>query len=169
MKNIYKLKIVTTLAAMLTISGCQAAAKYERFVDSLVCGKTSYTIVSQCETSGDKMTLNECKPQTLTSQSNGASRSVVLPELDKRTRKSIIDSGGALEDLFVVAWTCTANKGKQIAMMHYSIGGGSAPYSEAWAAYDGARLLVSSKLPFDRNDFTSINKTLKKVHSIMPE
>ena len=168
MKYGYSLKIASTLCALFAISSCHASGKYEKFVDSLSCGNVSYTIVSLCEKPDDEMSLRECKPQKLTSRSNGVNKSVVLPELDENERKSLIAAGGALEDLFVVEWACTTIKGRSIAVMHYSIGGGSAPYSEAWSKYDGGKLKSDAVLPFDKTTFPALKKNLKKVHSIMP-
>lgn len=168
MKYRYFLKVASTSCALFTISSCHASGKYDKFVDSLSCGNASYTIESLCEKPDDEMSLRECKPQKLTSRSNGVSKSVMLPELDESERKSIVAAGGTLEDLFVVEWACTTIKGRPVAIMHYSIGGGSAPYAESWSKYDGTKLASDAALPFDKTTFPTLKRNLKKVHSIMP-
>lgn len=136
---------------------------------TMTCGGASYTLTSTCKSSGDPMELNDCKPQTLVIDQGGAKRSTTLPELPAKYAAQIRASGRDLQDLFVISWACSKTADGPIATLYYSIGGGSAEYSEAWTHYDKAGKLVVDDSDITPKEVGTIEKNMKRVPSIMPE
>jgi len=136
---------------------------------TMTCGGASYTLTSTCKSSGDPMELNYCKRQTLVIDQGGAKRSRTLPELPAKYAAQIYASGRDLQDLFVISWACSKTADGQIATLYYSIGGGSAEYSEAWTHYDKAGKLVTDDSKLTPDDVKAVQKSLKRIPSIMPE
>lgn len=134
--------------------------------ESMTCGKAQFVIESTCKKSTKAMKLNECKPQTL---KVAGGRAMALPELTTEDTEAIKKSGGDLKDLFVTQWGCVRSRGQDLAVLYYSIGGGSAPYSEAWAKYDSTGKLVGKENALSPKAVEELQETMKDVRSIMPE
>ena len=166
MKNKLHLYHLLGLASLGMISSCQAGSGFTMTSQDMVCGNAKFVIESTCKKSTKAMSLNACKPQTLKVE---GSRVITLPELTKEDAQSITESGGELKDLYVTQWGCARSRGQDIAVLYYSIGGGSAPYSEAWAKYDTKGKLVGKENTLDAATMGSLEKSMKAVRSIMPE
>jgi len=170
MKKNKCIRSVLCTLAFASINVCQAASQYTNFTDEIACGKVKITIKSSCQKSDDEMSLNTCKPQNLKIGRDNGSRSVALPELNQDDINSIKKEDGSIADLFVIKMGCAQVAGANYAILYYSIGGGSEPYSELWTAYDeSGSLLASKNFPLQGNALEAVNKKMKKVHSIMPE
>lgn len=149
---------------------CQAAGRYKTFTDEIICGDVRLLIQSTCAKGDDNMSLNRCKPQQLTIERVGAKRSVLLPELNQDDVKSIKAEDGSVSDLYVVKLGCAHVVDANYAILYYSVGGGSAPYSEVWTAYDETgKLLGSKNFPLHGNALEKVSQKMKKIHSIMPD
>lgn len=160
---------LTVLAlSICPVSHAADGNRYQKEVAKMTCGAATYTLTSICIKSGDLMTLNECKPQTLVIDTAGGRRSKTLPELPRKDAARIRSVGGDVADLFVVAWACTSAGGRPIATFHYSIGGGSAGYSEAWSHYDNEGNLVSKDMKLAPDQARGIQRNFTAVPSIMP-
>lgn len=159
------------MLALIACPGSHAAdgRGYEKQSVKMDCGTARYTLTSTCIQSGDLTTLNECKPQTLSVDNAGAKRSTTLPELPKALSAEIRAARGGLGELFVISWACSKTGAGPIATLHYSIGGGSAAYGEAWANYDKAGNLIVKDLKLTPDEIDAIQRNLKRVPSIMPE
>lgn len=164
------MKKMMMLLALGACTGSHAAddQPYHDQVAKMSCGAASYTLKSTCKGSGDPMELNDCKPQTLAIDNAGARRSVTLPELPKKLAAEIRASRAGLEDLFVVAWSCSKAGGEPVATLHYSVGGGSGEYSEAWSHYDKAGKLFVKEPKLTPDEVKAVERSFKKVPSIMP-
>jgi hypothetical protein len=137
--------------------------------EQLQCGDTQYVIESDCKPSGDSSTLNQCKRQTLTVSHDGKTRKATLPELNKVSAKSIVETGGKVGKLFVTQWACVRGDKGDVAVMYYSIGGGSAPYSEAYSIYDEAGAVIENEDSAKYEQaLTHSEGHMKKVKSITP-
>jgi hypothetical protein len=170
MKTLQYIQSVLCVLSLGAFAVCQAAGKYKTFTDEIICGKAKLSIQSTCAKGDDKMSLNRCKPQQLTIAQDGAKRSTALPELNQDDVRSIKEEDGSVSDLFVVKVGCAQVADANYALFYYSVGGGSAPYSEFWTAYDESGNLLSSKyFPLHGNALEQVNQKMKKVHSIMPE
>ncbi|MEV4777920.1 hypothetical protein [Burkholderia sp. LMU1-1-1.1] len=170
MKTMRKISLgLSILAALGLANGCSARAKYENFTEKLTCGKANFTIKSECKKAADSMSLNECKPQTLAIEHDKSIRTATLPELNKSDLSSIIENGGDKDDLYVIKWGCGDGQSGKVALLYYSIGGGSAPYSEVWVQYDESGRIVTGKTGgLDEKSLIKTQKEMKKVRSIMP-
>lgn len=170
MKTKRYIQSVLCFLALGGLSACQAADTYKTFTDELSCGRAKVSIQSTCAKGDDDMSLNVCKPQRLTISRDGATRSAALPELNQDDIASIKEEDGSISELFVIKMGCAQVANANYAIMYYSVGGGSAPYSEFWTAYDeSGKLLGSKKFPLRGNALEDVSKKMKKVHSIMPE
>lgn len=170
LKTIRYIQSVLCVLSLGAFAGCQAASQYKTFTDEIICGKAKLSIQSICAKGDDNMSLNRCKQQQLTIARDGAKRSAALPELNQDDIKSIKEEDGSVNDLYVVKFGCAQVADANYAILYYSVGGGSAPYSEFWTAYDErGNLLGSKSFPLHGNDLEQVNKKMKKVHSIMPE
>jgi hypothetical protein len=157
-------------AMVLSLVGTACLASgYQTWTEQFTCGKATYKIQSVCKASSDTETLNDCKSQHLEITQGNETRKTKLPELNRSVAGIIKEAGGQLKDLFVVKQGCANISGSPVEILYYSIGGGSAPYAEAYAEYDlsgnllGEKDLRSKKAaeyPFER---------LKGVRSIMPD
>ena len=160
---------LTVLAlSICPVSHAADGNRYQKEVAKMTCGGATYTLSSTCIKSGDLMTLNECKPQTLVVETAGGKRSTTLPELSSKDAARIRTVGGNMADLFVVAWACTSAGGGPIATFHYSIGGGSAEDSEAWSHYEKEGNLVSKVKKLGPDQARGIQRNFMAVPSIMP-
>ena len=156
--------------SLLLMSSVAAKNKYDTSVQKMICGKATYTLQSICMKSEDDMSLNECKQQKLKIENNKNIRNILLPELNKSDIKTIKGSGGVIEDLYVVKWGCGNTAKENVAVFYYSIGGGSAPYSEAWAQYDeNGEIIQHGKLGMDGKAMLKLYDKMEKVKSINPE
>jgi hypothetical protein len=135
----------------------------------MTCGAASYTLTSTCIKSADPTELNKCKPQTLVIDKAGGKRSTTLPELPREYAAQVRASRGDLKDLFVVACACSSTSHGPIATLHYSIGGGSAEYSEAWCYYDKVGNLIVKEPKLTPDEVNATERSFKRVPSIMPE
>jgi hypothetical protein len=138
----------------------------------MTCGEAKYKLDSICKKSNDEMELNECKSQFLEITRNGSVRKIKLPELSKYSSNIYKKSGGDSKELFVIKWGCGRADSVSEAVLYYSIGGGSAPNSEAWASYNEAGILMEDDdKPNPKYDkaLKSAEKGMKKVRSIMPD
>lgn len=158
---------------LLALGACAGshAADGQPYRDQFVkmrCGAASYTLKSTCKSSGDPMELNDCKPQTLAIDNAGARRSATLPELPGELAAEVRASRGGMGDLFVVAWGCSIAGGEPIATLHYSVGGGSGEYSEAWSHYDKAGKLFVKEPKLTPDEVKAVERSFEKVPSIMP-
>ncbi|OON62798.1 hypothetical protein B0920_05025 [Massilia sp. KIM] len=149
--------------------GQAANLAYKEYTAKMTCGKISYAVTSICKKSGDALTLNECKRQTLKVANGGVKRVASLPDLTKLERARIRESGGDLKDLYVIAWACTESSIGPVATFYYSIGGGTAEYSEALAHYDMSGMLMDAGPRLTPNDISEAMRNLKPVPSIMPD
>lgn len=166
-----KTLIVPTLLLVLGAGHhCHAAGhKYEKQVVKMRCGEASYTLTSVCSKSGDSMTLNDCKPQSLLIDGAGAKRTATLPELPADERKRMRASGRDIKTLFVVEWACSDTRRGPVATLYYSIGGGSAPDGETWTHYDKAGRLMESDVSLSPEEVSAVQRKFKRVPSIMPD
>jgi hypothetical protein len=158
------------LAALGSMSAAAIGATQSGFVTSrqeLSCGKASYIIASPCKASTDG-SLNACKQQTLTIQAGTGKRTVKLPEFTKKQASAYKKSGGTVSDLFVTRWGCVTAEGEQSLMLYHSIGGGSAPYSDAYTAYDADGNSLGDK-PLPVESILAFKQNRKPVRSIMPD
>lgn len=170
MKKKRYIQSVLCMTALGALGVCQAGGKYKSSIDEISCGKARLSIKSICAKGDDSMSLNVCKPQQLMLVREGATHRAALPELTEDDVKSIRDEDGSISDLYVVKLGCAHVGDANYAILYYSIGGGSAPYSEYWTAYDESGKLLSSKnFPLHGNALEDVSKKMKKVHSIMPE
>jgi hypothetical protein len=148
----------------------QAVGTYKTFTDDISCGKAKLSIQSTCARGDDDMSLNVCKPQKMTMFSAGIVRSASLPELNQGDIKSITEEDGSVSELYVIKMGCAQVANANYAILYYSVGGGSAPYSEFWTAYDErGKLLDSKNFPLHGNALEKIYEKMKKVNSNMPE
>jgi hypothetical protein len=93
-----------------------------------------------------------------------------LPELNQGDIKSIKEEEGSVSELYVIKIGCAQVANANYAILYYSVGGGSAPYSEFWTAYDeSGKLLDSKNFPLHGHALEKMYKKMKKVNSIMPE
>lgn len=166
MKNKHHLYYLLGLTYLGMISSCQAESGFVTTTESMTCGKGKFVIESTCKKSAKAMSLNQCKLQTLKVEGG---REIKLPELTKEDTDSIVKSGGAVKNLYVTQWGCAHSRGQDLAVLYYSIGGGSAPYSEAWAKYDSTGKLVGKENSLDPKTLEALEETMKDVRSIMPE
>ncbi len=151
------------------VNACSASGRYETFTEKLTCGKANFTIKSECKKAADNMSLNECKPQSLAIEHDNSVRTALLPEFSKSDLLSITEAGGDKDDLYVIKWGCGDAQSGKVALLYYSIGGGSAPYSEVWVQYDErGRIVTEKKDRLDEKSLMKTQKEMKKVHSIMP-
>jgi len=169
MKTKRKIQSFLCVLSLGALSACQAASAYKTFTDEISCGKSKLLIQSTCAKGDDNMSLNVCKPQKLMVVRDGATRSAVLPELNQDVVESIKEKDGSVSELYVIKMGCAQVANANYAILYYSIGGGSAPYSEFWTAYDeSGKLLDSKNFPLRGNALQEVNKKMKKVRSIMP-
>jgi hypothetical protein len=164
------MKHTSYLFLLAALGSMSAAANGAGFVTSrqeLSCGKASYIIASSCKASTDG-SLNACKQQTLTIQAATGKRTVKLPEFTKKQASAYKKSGGTASDLYVTRWGCVTAEGEQSLMLYHSIGGGSAPYADAYTAYDAdGNSLGDKRLPVE--SILAFKQTRKPVRSIMPD
>ena len=145
-----------------------AAPPFKTFSDRLTCGPVAVTVQSTCAEGEDDTTLNTCHPQQMTIASARGTRGVTLPELTKGQRKSYEKLGGSVSDLFLTKMGCARARQAEYVLFYYSIGGGSAPYSELWLAYDKNGALVEDKdFPEGLTSSADFSK-MQRVRSIMP-
>ncbi|MYM89282.1 hypothetical protein GTP91_19150 [Rugamonas sp. FT82W] len=140
-KNKFNAVVVAVGLAHVACSAGEQAPWREQ----MQCGDTQYVIESDCKPSNDAATLNQCKAQTLSVSHGGTARKAKLPELNKVSAKSIVETGGKVSKLFVTQWACVRGDKSDVAVMYYSIGGGSAPYAEAYSIYDEAGALIENE------------------------
>ncbi len=78
--------------------------------------------------------------------------------------------GGDIKDLYVIQWGCgkSAAKSQPVAVFYYSIGGGSARYSEVNIHYNEFGQLAGESLAISPQDYDALDKAMKPVRSIMP-
>jgi hypothetical protein len=157
------------LALAASPDGQAAGPQYQAQVVRMTCGEASYTLTSSCIQGEDESTLNECKPQSLVIVHGNARRRTTLPELPRELDRQIRASRGGLDSHFVVAWGCSSTGNGPVATLRYSIGGGSAPYSEAWSHYDKTGKLMGDTEKLTRDEVEAVLRHLKKVPSIMPD
>jgi hypothetical protein len=171
MKQIKKLSMPLAVLALTASSGSEAAEdkRYRKQVVKMACGAASYTLTSTCIMSGDSMTLNECKAQTLVIDKVGTRRTAILPELPREHAVQVGATGRDLKELFVVAWACSNASDGPITTLRYSTGGGSAEYSEAWSHYDKAGNLIVNDRKLTPNEVRTIERRFQRVPSILPE
>lgn len=164
------MKNMLVLLALGACAGSHAAdgQPYRDQVAKMRCGAASYTLKSTCKSSVDPMELNDCKPQALVIDNAGARSSTTLPELPRELAAEVRASRGGLQDLFVVAWGCSIAGGEPVATLHYSVGGGSGEYSEAWSHYDKAGKLFVKEPKLTPDEVKAAERSFKKVPSIMP-
>lgn len=160
--------LFSVLAANVTVHASAEVANFRDHTVKMSCGRAHYTLTSTCRKSPDLSQLNTCRPQTLRIELEGATRSVVLPEFSRKERDRIRTSGGELGELFVVAWSCTKSSKGPFGTLYYSIGGGSAPYSEALSHYDASGRLIVSDSALKPDDLSEAMKHVREVPSIMP-
>lgn len=142
-----------------------ATEPYSDTVDRLKCGALVVAIQSRCAKGEDDLALNTCKAQAMSI----GTRSVILPELDQRDVAAIRKEGGTTSGLFVVKMGCAQVKKAFYPVLYYTAGGGSAPYSEVWTAYDHkGKLLPAEKFPLDGKMLGALSKKMRRVQSIMP-
>ncbi|NYE64233.1 hypothetical protein FHW58_005471 [Duganella sp. 1224] len=155
-------------ATALVHLGCSAGDPAP-WREQMTCGGTQYVIESPCKASKDPESLNVCGAQTLTVSRDGQTRRATLPELNKVSAKSIVDTGGKISRLFVTQWGCARGDQGDVAVLYYSIGGGSAPYAEAYTIYDerGVAIEDENSAKYEKALVNSEGH-LKKVRSIMP-
>lgn len=170
MKTNRYIQSVLCVLALGSLSACHAASAYRTYKDEISCGKAKLSIQSTCAKGDDNMSLNVCKPQQLTIVRDGAMRSAALPELNQDDVKAMMEEDRSVSELYAVKMGCAQVANANYAILYYSVGGGSAPYSEFWTAYDeSGKLLGSKKFPLHGNALEEANKKMKKIHSIMPE
>lgn len=137
--------------------------------EQMQCGETQYVIESDCKPNNDPTALNQCKGQTLSVSHGGTVRKAKLPELNKVSAKSIVETGGKVSKLFVTQWACVRGDKGDVAVMYYSIGGGSAPYAEAYSIYEEAGALIENEDSAKYEQaLAHSDGHMKKVKSIMP-
>ncbi|WP_124946933.1 hypothetical protein [Sulfurirhabdus autotrophica] len=116
------------------------------------------------------MTLNECRSQTLEITHNNIVRKVKLPELSKFSARLYQKVGGNINELYVTQWGCGHSDKINVAILYYSIGGGSAPYADSSAMYAATGVLIEDeKFEKYRNATRDGLGHLKSVRSIMPD
>lgn len=142
---------------------------FDTWTEQMTCGQAQYRVDSVCTPSNDPETLNDCKAQTLVVKRPAGPRSVRLPELTVASARTIREAGGEVKDLFLTHWACTRKDTNALAIFYYSIGGGSAPYSEATAVYDAAGKLLDDNDPKARPAAGYPFGKMKPVRSIMPD
>ncbi|MYN16951.1 hypothetical protein GTP81_09315 [Rugamonas sp. FT107W] len=146
-----------------------SAADQAPWREQMQCGDTQYVIESDCKPSNDPTALSQCKAQTLSVSHGGTVRKAKLPELNKVSAKSIVETGGKVSKLFVTQWACARGDKGDVAVMYYSIGGGSAPYAEAYSIYDEAGVLIENEDSAKYEQaLAHSDGHMKKVKSIMP-
>lgn len=151
------------------VSSLCSANGYQTWIERFTCGTTSYKVSSFCKAADDPETLNDCKWQRIEITQENGTRKTKLPELNRFSTKAIKSVGGSLENLFLVRQACKKNGEAPLEIFYYSIGGGSAPYGEAWAVYDSKGRLLEEDDPRveQANDYPF--KRMRPVRSIMPE
>lgn len=170
MMNTKTFRLPMALLALGAGLHAHAADKtYQKQVVSMACGEANYTLSSVCSKSGDPMTLNDCKPQSLLIDGAGAKRTATLPELPADERKRMRASGRDIKTLFVVEWACSDTRRGPVATLYYSIGGGSAPDGETWTHYDKAGRLMESDVSLSPEEVSAVQRKFKRVPSIMPD
>lgn len=147
-----------------------AAQKFETSTVLMECGEAKFKIESTCAKSAEEMTLNVCKPQKLTIVVNGDAVQKQLPEFSKFSLKILKEVGGDPKNLYVVSWGCGGKGSEAVASLYYSIGGGSAPYSESMGFYDSkGRLIEQEKDVRYKKSMSEADGKMKPVPSIMPD
>jgi len=165
-----KITFLTFIFFAANLSVAEVRGSYKKFTDEVTCGPITIKIHSTCLSSNDREELNECKPQNIDIASGGKMRSATLPEFEKKDSQSIMGAIGTIDELFVTEIGCTNISGADYAVLYYSAGGGSGPYSEFWTGYDKNGSLVSNKtLTFRGKESERMRKSMKNVRSIMPE
>lgn len=160
--------VFVAAGVVLVHAGCSAGDQAP-WREQMQCGDTQYVIESDCKPSNDAATLNQCKAQTLSVSHGGKTRKATLPELNKVSAKSIVETGGKVGKLFVTQWACARGDKGDVAVMYYSIGGGSAPYAEAYSIYDEAGALIENEDSAKYEQaLAHSDGHMKKVKSIMP-
>jgi hypothetical protein len=155
--------------AMLAVaSAAHGQAAYTTTTETMSCGKGKFTIASTCRKNGDG--LNQCKPQKLTVVSPAGTRTTSLPEMTNAEAADYKALGGDIKDLYVIQWGCgkSAAKSQPVAVFYYSIGGGSAPYSEVDIHYNEVGQLAGKSLAIAARDYDALGEAMKPVRSIMP-
>jgi hypothetical protein len=165
-----KIISLTLIFFVANLGVAEAKDNYKTLIDEVTCGPIRIKIHSTCSSSKDREELNECKPQKIDIVSGKKMRSATLPEFEKKDKQLIISAIGTINELFVTEMGCTNINGADYAVLHYSAGGGSGPYSEFWTGYGTNGSLVSSKkLTFRGKEAEKMRKSMKNVRSIMPE
>jgi hypothetical protein len=155
-------------ALAATALSCHAGDRYVTSVGKLACGDVKYTVKSPCMRSDDGG-LNECKRQTLQIQGKQKARNVTLPDLTAEDAERYRKIGGELDSLYLVSWSCVSHLNQPILLLYYSIGGGSAPYSELYAKYDAQGNLLNNRAKqLPGNVYDAFDEHATPVHSIMP-
>jgi hypothetical protein len=158
------------MAVLLLVTASCIAHDKGKWVERMKCGEVRYQIESDCKKSMDPDTLNDCKSQLLRITYRDWVFNERLPQLDKATVKGIKETGGEIGDLFVTQWACVqADKG-EVAVLYYSVGGGSAPYADAYTVYD----TEGKRIDDDENStiraaLANREKSMRRVKSIMPD
>jgi hypothetical protein len=154
------------LGALAGFSDYALATGFMSSTEKLSCGKVSYVIESTCKKATDHG-LNTCKPQTLRIHDAQRDEVVKLPHLTSAAAKQYEKSGGELEELFVIAWGCANADGHAYLTLHYSVGGGSGPTSEAYTTYDEAgKLLGKGMTPQSAHkQFSDVKKPVRSIMS----
>lgn len=169
MKNTSLSKLFACLVVGISTTSC-VAQDYEAWAEQMTCGEAQYKLVSICKPSNAEMELNECKAQTLEIVTKGRIRKVKLPELSKFSLRIYKEVKGNVSELFVTNWGCGHDGKMSVLSLYYSIGGGSAPYSESASYYSNdGKLVEDEKNPKYDKAIRDAEKQMKSVHSIMPD
>lgn len=163
---------ITALAAfcMLSASGCQDSARSpQKLADTMMCGQSTFTVISTCIPAAEAYALNECQPQELHVKRGAGVRKVALPEMPAQTAAAIRKSGRDPASLFVTEFGCTAAGGANVAVLYYSAGTSPGPGSEAWVEYNEDGAMRGKDEPrLTREQMAALDAGMRHVRSIMP-
>jgi hypothetical protein len=155
-------------ALFLAVGACSAAEKNEG-IQRMQCGGVGYQIESRCRPGENSDSLNICQPQQLNISRGENLQRFTLPQFDQSTVYGITQARRSAREFFVIQWTCEDVEGQSVAILYYSIGGGTGPYVDAAVAYDQRGNLINDRESrIVRLAMARLHK-MRPVKSIMPD
>lgn len=153
--------------SVLTVN-CIADDK-ELWIEQMQCGEIRYEIESDCKKSTEPDTLNECKSQQLRITHDGNTRMEALPRFEKSSAKGIREAGRSVNDFFVTQWACVDGGAHKVAVLYYSVGGGTGAYVDAATVYGAEGILIEDEESATVRIAMANLGRMRAVKSIMPD
>lgn len=160
---------VFLLCGSIFAATTSVASSRETWIEKMECGAIHYQIESHCERSNESDTLNNCESQQLTTTKHGISHVADLPQLRQSSQDGIRQSGRSIREFFVTQWICSRLANKRVAVLYYSVGGGTGQYVDVTNVYDEHGKLIEDENNMIFQEIGAGGKRMNPVRSIMPD